>query len=280
MQSPFPGIDPYLEHPIFWSSLHTRLMVAIADALAPDLRPRYYVEVETRTYQEFEGEEAEEDEEDELLVGIPDTAVLSTNAAQPLPENLEQETRGGTLTQKRPQSITLPIPSMVKERYLTVRETGNDSVITVIEVLSPKNKQKGRGRTAYERKRSKILGSISHLIEIDLLRGYVPMTMSGVVQPTDYRIMVSRAAQRPKADLYGFNLSESIPSFPLPLKPDDVEPIVDLQAIVMGVYERAGYGDRIDYRQPVPAPSLSPSQQQWVDSLLEPIRGGYGTPGQ
>jgi Protein of unknown function (DUF4058) len=273
MRSPFPGIDPYLEHPIFWSSFHTRLMVAIADALAPGLRPRYYVDVETRTYQEHEDEEAEEED---VLVGIPDTAVLSTNVAQPLSEDLE-EIRGGTLTQNRPQSITLPIPSMVKERYLTVRETGNDSVITVIEVLSPKNKQKGRGRTAYERKRSKILGSLSHLIEIDLLRGYVPMTMSGVMQPTDYRIMVSRAEQRPKADLYGFNLSESVPSFPLPLKPDDVEPIVDLQAIIMGVYERAGYGDRIDYRQPVPAPSLSPSQQQWVDSLLEPIRGGYGS---
>jgi hypothetical protein len=274
MRSPFPGIDPYLEHPIFWSSFHTRLMVAIADALAPDLRPRYYVEVETRTYQELEGEE---DEEDELLVGIPDTAVLSTNAVQPLPENLEQEARGGTLTQNRPQSITLPIPSTVKERYLTVRETGNDSVITVIEVLSPKNKQKGKGRTAYERKRSRVLGSMSHLIEIDLLRGYVPMTMSGVVQPTDYRIMVSRAEQRPKADLYGFNLSELIPSFPLPLKPEDVELNVDLQTIVMGVYERAGYGDRIDYRQSVPAPALSPAQQQWVDSLLEPIRGDHGT---
>jgi hypothetical protein len=277
MRSPFPGIDPYLEHPVFWSSFHTRLMVAIADALAPDLRPRYYVDVETRTYQELEGEEAEEDE---LLVGIPDTAVLSTHAVQPASEDLEQETRGGTLTQNRPQSITLPIPSMVKERYLTVRETGNDSVITVIEVLSPKNKQKGKGRSAYERKRGRILGSMSHLIEIDLLRGYVPMTMSGVVQPTDYRIMVSRAAQRPKADLYGFNLSESIPGFPLPLKPEDVEPIVDLQAIITGVYERAGYGDRIDYCQSVPAPALSPAQQQWVDSLLEPIRGEHGTPRQ
>jgi hypothetical protein len=274
MRSPFPGIDPYLEHPIFWSSFHTRLMVAIADALAPDLLPRYYVEVETRTYQELD---AEEEDDDELLVGIPDTAVLSNSAVQSLPEDLGQETRGSTLTQNRPQSITLPIPSMVKERYLTVRETGNDSVITVIEVLSPKNKQKGKGRMAYERKRSRILGSMSHLIEIDLLRGYVPMTMAGVVQPTDYRIMVSRADLRPKADLYGFNLSESIPSFPLPLKPEDVELNVDLQAIVMGVYERAGYGDRIDYRQSVPAPALSPAQQQWVDSLLEPIRGGYGT---
>ncbi|WP_255516176.1 DUF4058 family protein [cf. Phormidesmis sp. LEGE 11477] len=42
MASPFPGMDPYLEQSAFWSSFHTRLMVAIADALAADLRPTYY----------------------------------------------------------------------------------------------------------------------------------------------------------------------------------------------------------------------------------------------
>ncbi len=30
MQSPFPGMNPYLEQPAFWSSFHSRLMVAIA----------------------------------------------------------------------------------------------------------------------------------------------------------------------------------------------------------------------------------------------------------
>lgn len=50
MPSPFPGMDPYLEYAAFWSSFHTRFMVAIADAIAPQLGTQYYVEVESRTY--------------------------------------------------------------------------------------------------------------------------------------------------------------------------------------------------------------------------------------
>ncbi|MBV8886966.1 MAG: DUF4058 family protein [Chroococcidiopsidaceae cyanobacterium CP_BM_RX_35] len=33
MPSPFPGMDPYLEQPALWSSFHSRLIVAIADAI-------------------------------------------------------------------------------------------------------------------------------------------------------------------------------------------------------------------------------------------------------
>lgn len=273
MSSPFPGMNPYLEHPAFWSSFHTRLMVAIADTLAPLLRPEYYIEVETRTYND---QEDREDEDDELLVGIPDATVLAANSSKTSSERTRKQLQvevGGALTQKRPQLVTLPMPNTVKERYLEVREIGTDTVITVIEVLSPKNKKKGAGRVAYERKRRRVLGSLSNLIEIDLLRGYPPMTMMGQVQPTDYRIVVSRSEQRPEADLYSFNLPEPIPNFPLPLKPEDEEPLVDLQMIVVGVCDRAGYNDRIDYRQPVPPPKLSEADQQWVDELLAPIRG-------
>jgi hypothetical protein len=31
MPSPFPGINPYLEHPELWPGVHHRLIVAIAD---------------------------------------------------------------------------------------------------------------------------------------------------------------------------------------------------------------------------------------------------------
>lgn len=267
MRSPFPGMNPYLESPTIWSSFHTRLLVAIADTLAPVLRPNYYVEVETRTYRE----EDSEDEEDEVLVGIPDAAVLSVTALRQSQESDIEATT--TLTQKRPQPITLPMPVTLKERYLEVREIGTETVITVIEVLSPKNKRRGKGRTAYERKRSRILGSLSNLVEIDLLRANPPMTMLGHVQPTHYRIVVSRNEQRPQADLYGFNWSEPIPSFPLPLKPGELEPMVDLQSIVVGVCERAGYNERLNYQQPVPAPALSPAEQEWIDTLLGPSRG-------
>ncbi|MGB5897512.1 MAG: DUF4058 family protein [Geitlerinemataceae cyanobacterium] len=263
MSSLFPGMNPYLEQPAFWASFHTRLLVAIADELAPSLRPNYYIEVETRTYQ------TQDDFEDELLVGIPDAAVLSARSS--VQDRTDEDVAlasGRTLTQKRPQSIALPMPTLIKARYLEVREIGSDAVITVIEILSPKNKQKGIGRTVYERKRGRILGSASHLVEIDLLRAHSPMTMLGTVEPTDYRIVVSRSEQRPQADLYGFSLREPIPGFPLPLKPEDEEPIVDLQAIVMGVCDRAGYDDRFDYHQPVPLPQLSQNDRLWLEALL------------
>jgi hypothetical protein len=50
MPTPFPGMDPYLEHPALWPDVHNSLIVAIRDALAPQVRPRYYVAVEERIH--------------------------------------------------------------------------------------------------------------------------------------------------------------------------------------------------------------------------------------
>jgi hypothetical protein len=49
MPSPFPGMNPYLEHPDRWSTVHNRFIVAIADLLTPLLLPRYQVDIEKRT---------------------------------------------------------------------------------------------------------------------------------------------------------------------------------------------------------------------------------------
>jgi hypothetical protein len=246
-------MNPYLELPALWHEFHNRLIVAISDALTPYLQPRYYVAVETRTYMD--------DDNSELLVGIPDAIVLATSKA-PVAHPAT------TATQTRPKQIRLPMPVAVKERYLEVREVGTHQVITVIEVLSPKNKRKGEGRTAYEQKRQRVLGSSAHLVEIDLLREHMPMPMIGVEETSNYRIVVSRSTRRPIADLYEFQLREPIPSFLLPLKPEDPELAVDLQAIVFGVYDRGSYHVRIDYHQSVPPPKLSEADQQWVDDLM------------
>jgi hypothetical protein len=137
--------------------------------------------------------------------------------------------------------------SEVKERYLEVREAGTDAVITVIEVLSPKNKRKGERRLAYETKREKVLERPSHLVEIDLLRAGLPMPMQGVKTQSDYRILVSRSERRPKADLYGFTVHEPLPDFALPLKSLSEVVSVNLQAIFQGIYQRGGYEIRIDH---------------------------------
>jgi len=264
MPSPFPGMDPYLEFPAFWSSFHTRLIVAIAEAIEPQLSPQYYVEVESRTYQTDESDE-------ELLIGIPDAIVFAKEDIS-LPEMPVAEATA-VATQPRPETVTVPMPIEVKERYLEVREIGTDEVIAVIELLSPKNKRSGEGRTAYEKKRRLILGSETHLVELDLLRGAKPMTIFGMQSLSAYRILISRSQLRPKADLYSISLQHPLPNFPIPLKPNEPEPSIPLQIVFNHVYERARYSSRIDYRQPVPSPKLSAADQQWVDALLAPVRG-------
>jgi Protein of unknown function (DUF4058) len=52
MNYPFPGIDPYLEHPVLWEGVHARLMVAIANQLQPKRDPRYVTSIEERVYIE------------------------------------------------------------------------------------------------------------------------------------------------------------------------------------------------------------------------------------
>jgi hypothetical protein len=263
MPSPFPGMDPYLEQTAFWSSFHSRILVAIADEIESHLSSQYYVEVETRTYQS--------DEDESLLIGIPDAVVFASQAEAPTPKSLYTE-ETSTIVQYRPERVTVPVPQVVNERYLEVRELSTDAVITVIELLSPKNKRSGEGRAAYEKKRRAVLSSLTHLVELDLLRGGKQMAIAGNHSATPYRFLISRSEQRPIAALYGFRLQEAMPSFPLPLKPEDPELLVSLQEVFNGVYDRARYRTRIDYRQAPPPPALSESDQQWVEALLAPLR--------
>lgn len=59
-----------------------------------------------------------------------------------LPETEAMEA-SGVATQNRLQQVEIPMGLELKERFLEVRELGTDAVITVIEVLSPKNKRAG-----------------------------------------------------------------------------------------------------------------------------------------
>lgn len=51
MPSPFPGMNPYLEHPDRWPTVHNRLIVGLANLLAPCLLPKYQVDIDKRVYE-------------------------------------------------------------------------------------------------------------------------------------------------------------------------------------------------------------------------------------
>ena len=68
MNSPFPGMNPYLENPVFWSELHHRFITAIADTIEENIPPQYRVAIEQRIYLS--------DDSDSVLVSIPDVSVV------------------------------------------------------------------------------------------------------------------------------------------------------------------------------------------------------------
>lgn len=227
MPSPFPGMNPYLEHPDRWSTVHNRLIVALADFLTPQLLPKYQVDIEKRIY-EVMGMNT-------LMVGRADVSVQEPK--QPLQSNLSP--LGKTAIVAQPIKVSIPMPEEVREAYLEVKEVSSQAVITTIEILSPTNKRSD-GRQKYENKRQQILSSQTHLVEIDLLREGQPLPFSSDDIVSDYRILISRSDQRPTADLYAFSLSDPIPLFTLPLKPGDSEPVINLKVLLDGIYERSG----------------------------------------
>lgn len=255
MPSPFPGMNPYLEHPELWPGVHHLLISELVRFLSPKLRPKYRVAVEVRMY--------ESSNENSLLVGIPDLIVKRSSTATTAITNVAV---AAPTTQ--PTKVTVPVPEIIKEGYLEIREVGTEEVITSIEILSPANKRLGKGRQIYEKKRLQVLGSLTHLVEIDLLRAGEPLPFFGNNISSQYRILVSRGDCRPNADLYAFNLQEVIPSFPLPLRRGDTEPVIDLQALLGEIYEMASYDLVMDYsRESVPP--LLESDAVWADSLLQ-----------
>jgi len=247
-------MNPYLEHPDRWSTVHNRLIVALADWLTPQLLPKYQVDIEKRVYEVIGL--------NSLLVGRPDVTVQRVRQ-----DGVEAAAKVlVSATPIEPIQVTVPMAEEVREAYLEIKEAATQLVITAIEILSPTNKR-GEGRQKYEQKRQQVFNSRTHLVEIDLLREGGALEIADGPAASAYRILVSRFDTRPLADLYSFNLADPIPPFPVPLQPGDPEPMVDLQSLLKQVYDRSGYDYFIDYRTD-PLPPLSAAELAWIDTLL------------
>jgi Protein of unknown function (DUF4058) len=247
MKPVFPGMNPYLEDPEIWVELHSWLIVQLARSLNPQLTPKYRAAVEKRIYT------------DTVLVGIPDVSVFVKSRTQ-------LDVASATLTADNPQRVSVPMIEEVQESYLEIREVATGQVVTVIELLSPKNKRSGEGKNQYNAKRNRVLNSATNLIEIDLLRtGIAPLITETI--SSQYRILISRSSIRPEADLYGFNLRDRIPVFPLPLLIGDQEPLINLDILLSQVYEEAAMDLAIDYTAP-PKVKLQDEDWDWVRSIM------------
>ena len=259
MGSPFPGMDPYLENPATWPNLHSRLIVAIANKLGPQIRPKYRVVVEEAVYKRNNSDQA-------VLIGVPDVLVRRSSVSNSEPRGAQLE-GNVAIANPEPVVVAVPMPDTVRHRYLEIRSLQTNDAIAVIEILSPVNKR-GTGRQKYESKRLEILESQTHLIEIDLLHEGQPMPVLNYEQHSHYRVLVSESDKRPLAQLYPFNLQQSIPAFWIPLKPEDGALVFELKPPLEEIYELSGYDLDVDYAQD-PVPKWPASESTWIAQHLK-----------
>lgn len=260
MPTPFPGMDPYLEQSGIWNQIHASLIVDIQRFLARHLRPRYVIAIEQRTFAET-GEQM-------LSIGRPDVLAIFPPTPSPHPATATLEAVPVLAEARESYRVRLPMPDEVIQRYLEVRDQVSGEAITVIEILSPSNKRSHRQE--YLKKRLEILGSETNLVEIDLLRAGLPMPMTGKTPSTHYRILVSRAWERPYAQALLFNIQQPIPDIPIPLRPTEDEPLLPLNQLLRDVYDAVGYDLMLDYSRPPETP-LDAGTAAWAAPLLTPV---------
>lgn len=122
MNTPFPGMDPYLEHPTLWADVHDSLLAAIRDDLVPLVAPTYYVALQRHAYLLLTGGERTYLGKPDVAVGVPK---LPVGAWSPMPV----ASGAGVL------EVEVPMEEEVDENYLEVREVKTGKLITVIELL-------------------------------------------------------------------------------------------------------------------------------------------------
>lgn len=251
MPSPFPGMNPYLEQPAVWTDFHTRFIAAAADVLADALAPGFYAKIGEHLYFHETTDERE-------LVGHGDLSVHPT----------EFDGVAGAATAVLTEPVTVEVPpdvDITRVPFLEIFDRVGHEAVTVLELLSPSNKYAGPDREQHLGKRRRVLGSRAHLVEIDLLRGGPRLPWANLPACV-YSVAVSRSHRRPNTDFWPIRLRDPLPVIPIPLREGTPEPMLDLQALLHRVYDRAGY--RLYLYESEPEPRLSAADAAWAHTLV------------
>jgi hypothetical protein len=262
MPSPFPGMDPYLEHPQFFPDFHDTMITEIRSALQERLPSQYYAQTSSRVWIEFTERVIEPD------VGVfherpvsngPGVAVATAEAVE---------------VGLQPLAVLVPYEE-VRENFVEIRSIqAGHRLVTSIEVLSSSNKTPGtHGQKLYRQMQRELLAGPTNLVEIDLVRGGTHSTVVlreravAAAGSFDYHVCVRRSADHAKLLVYPIRLEKPLPTIAIPLLPGDAAVPLDLQAIFTRCYDTGPYRRLRPYTGR-PAEPLTAVQSEWVDRLL------------
>lgn len=260
MRSPFPGMDPFLEGQE-WEDFHTRFNTAMSDHLSGQLEPKYFARVERRVYLERDVE----DQPNQPQWRRSDLAIVT---ADPWWSRPQSDSGSSVATLETPVECLVPMAEERRETYLVIRERTTFEVVTVLETLSPANKQPtADGHREYLKKREELLESKSHLVELDFLRGGQRMPLCEPRPRGDYFAMISRVERRPRVEVFAWTLRHRMPEIGVPLAQGDPDVKLDLQDVFDTVYARAHYELSLNYQAEL-RPTPAPEELTWIREQL------------
>lgn len=257
MRSPFPGMDPYIEYQASWLDFQNRLVTSMCESLGVTLPEDYVARTDERieivSFAEKSGHFG------------PDVLISRERGPRP---PVEPPSSSGNAATIAPVMAEVRLFDEVEERvvWLEIFHLPEMELVTVVEVLSPSNKQ-SPGRASDLRKRRELLNRSVNLVEIDLLLGGHRPPMEPSLDAWDYVAAVARPESLPQAEVYGWSIRDPLPSLPIPLKPPDPDAILNLAPLATHIYDSGRYRKTLRYDQPLPeiAP-LRDEDREWASS--------------
>jgi len=263
MPSPFPGMDPYLEHPDIFPDFHDRFVTYTSEALQTQLPEPYYAAIGRRAWIEVS----------QRFIG-PDVDVLAPRRS----EKSHKESAEAVAARPPAEPVVIHVPHDERIERLVEIYMGRGAerrLVTTIEILSLSNKTPGEhGRNLYLRKQREILQSKTHLVEIDLLRAGQHATavpehrLAKATERFDYHVCIHHFDNLEDYFVHPIQLPQSLPEISIPLLPGDAAVSLDLQAEFQRTYDAGPYYREIDYTIDKPKPLLTAEQLAWATELL------------
>ena len=261
MTSPFPGMDPFIESPRFWSGFHSGLAYVIMSHLNQSIQPIYYAN--TTMSVTYDVVEISTGRHDDPQIVYPDVAVWERGLAR-----VDIAPTVATIT-PAPVESTIAYEVPVRLYSVEIRVVETDELVTAIEILSPVNKR--RGHTAYSdylRKRRDLVRAGVNLLEIDLLRAGTRPPLMKPVPRAPYYVTLSRRTRRPRVEVWPMQLADHLPVLPVPLLEPDPDVPLDMGTLVQTIYDSGPYAAAINYHDPLPPP-LTDEESQFVQQCLQ-----------
>lgn len=258
MPSPFPGMDPYLEHPAHWPHFHQAFIVYLSEAFNGLLPDSYAARIQERTkiVDVSTGESAEV---------IPDVEV-----DRPRGNGTAGPERVAVAMGVDMVELPLTILDQETEGYIEIVKLPERELVTVVEVLSPSNKV-GDGRKEFIIKRNALLRREVHFVEIDLLVGGRRMPTQVPRPPGNYFVTVARHERHPVGEMYHFTVRQKLPTVRVPLKAPDPDFQLDLAAVFAMAYDRARFHRLLDYSR-LPEAPLADADRAWAVEIARAPR--------